>query len=296
MGTTIRDIAKEAKVSAAAVSHVLHGKGGTIRVSQEKAQVIREVAARLEYVPNVLARNLRKGRSMNIGLVFENFGSIASGPLYYANLFDGLTSVLFSKHYRLTILPEIDHVNGLPELGNGQLDGVIWCKYVPDDRVKTMLEKADIPIVALNSPESVLPERSMSVRCDNEKGAELIVDHLYQLGHRRIAFIGELLEEETPDAVARAEGFRKAMNRRGLTVTDEDFFVWSYEATEFVPWSQSEPQHTALFSWNEGQAGNILRRALNAGISIPNELSVVGFDSTAYCRQPADSRDGKVCR
>jgi LacI family transcriptional regulator len=283
MASTIRDIAREANVSTAAVSRVLHGKGGTIRVSEEKAQLIRDVAERLEYVPNLLARNLRQGRSMNIGLVFENFGSISAGPLYYAYLFDGIASVLFGNHYRLTILPEIDHVNGLPELGNGQLDGVIWCKYVHDKRIMRMLSRTKIPIVALNSPNGALHENSFGVGCDNEKGSELLVDHLYNLGHRKIGFVSEINEESTPDAVARWIGFQNAMQRRGLTISDKDILTWSYESTEFVTWWNSAPEHTALYAWNEGQAGNILRRAMNAGVDIPNEISVAGFDSTSYC-------------
>ena len=284
MSTTIKDIALEAKVSVAAVSQVLHGgKGGTIRVSAARADHIRAVANKLNYVPNIVARNLRKGTTQNIGLVFENFGSISSGPLYYAYLFDGIASVLFANHYRLTILPEIDHLNVHKEFGNGQLDGVIWCKFVEEPQMTKLIERAGIPVVTLNSPLADGPKNSCNIQCDNESGMEQTVDHLYKLGHRKIAFIREKREEDTPDLVARLSGFKKAMQKRGLPFSEEDILTWQFEATEFPSWWNSQPGYTALAVWNEGQASRILRRALDAGVDIPGQLSVVGFDSTEFC-------------
>ncbi|HLO98368.1 MAG TPA: LacI family DNA-binding transcriptional regulator [Fimbriimonas sp.] len=283
MASTIRDIANKAGVSTAAVSRVLHGSGGTIRVSEEKAAHIRAVAAQMNYVPNAVARNLKQGKSKNVGLVFENFGSISAGPLYYAYLFDGLAEVLFSNHYRLTILPEIDVKNAHKELSNGQLDGLIWCKFVDDPAVEKMIGKLQLPVVALNTLESHLPPRACAISCDNYGGADLVVSHLVELGHKRIAFVNEIREEQTPDAIARYEGYKAAMARHGLEVSDQDLFTWSFEATEFPLWWETNTGHTALFVWNEGQASRILRRAQNAGVNIPGELSVVGFDSTDFC-------------
>lgn len=283
MPTTIRDIAREAGVSVAAVSRVLHGSGSNIRVSVERASHIREVAQKLNYVPNAVARNLRGGKSKNVGLVFENFGSISAGPLFYAYLFDGITNLLFKNHYRLTILPELETKNGHREIGNGQLDGLIWCKFVDDVATEKMLTKARIPVVALNTLESNLPANAVAISCDNEHGSELVVDHLFSLGHRKIAFVNEVREEQTPDAIARYNGFVSAMQRRGLIVEPEDVLTWSFEATEFPNWWATGPKHTALYVWNEGQASRILRRAQNAGVDIPSQLSVVGFDSTEFC-------------
>ena len=104
---TLKEIAGSAGVSISAVSKVLHGKGDTIRVSVSKAEHIREVAKRLQYTPNALARSLRMSRTHNVGLIFEHFGQIAAGPLFYVHLLDGIASELFKYHYRLTIMPEI---------------------------------------------------------------------------------------------------------------------------------------------------------------------------------------------
>lgn len=280
---TIRDIAREAGVSTAAVSRVLHGSGGTIRVSEKTADHIRKIATNLQYVPNLLARNLREGKTKNIGLVFEHFGSISAGPLYYAYMLDGITSVLFENRYRLTILPEIDTKTSQSEINSGQLDGLIWCKVVDDEKTRLALRNADIPIVAMNSPANFLPKNVYGIGCDNESGAMLVIDHLVSLGHTNIAFLGEVGEEQTPDYLARRIGFEKAMAKNNLPVKEHSFLKWGFYGEEFKDWHRSGPQTTAIFAWNEGQAGNLLNRAREAGVAVPNELSIVGFDSTSYC-------------
>ncbi|MES1227244.1 MAG: substrate-binding domain-containing protein, partial [Armatimonadota bacterium] len=90
-------------------------------------------------------------------------------------------------------------------------------------------------------------------------------------------------ESTTPDAQARLSGFLKACARKGICVRDEDVQVWSYDAHEMEAWWASKPRQTAIFAWNEGVAGNILKQAARLGIEVPRQLSVVGFDSTAYC-------------
>ena len=282
MSTTIRDIAREAGVSVATVSKVLHGGGNSIRVSETRAAQVREVAAKLNYVPNSVARNLRSGRSQTIGLVFEHFGSISAGPLYYVYMFDGITQILFKRHYRLTILPEIDTKNIATMLSDGRLDGVIWCKLDRDGHLAESLKEVTIPIVALNAAfeeEVAIP----AFACDNEAGSRLVVNHLAELGHKRILFVTEHIEIDAPDSKARVAGFRKAMQDRGLDVLDEDVVTWDRDATEFADWWAQKPEHTAVYAWNEGVASAILLQARERGVEVPKHLSVVGFDSTAFC-------------
>ncbi|HSI72007.1 MAG TPA: LacI family DNA-binding transcriptional regulator [Fimbriimonas sp.] len=283
MPTTLKDVAREAGVSIAAVSKVLHGRGQGIRVSESKAEHIRQVATELSYYPNALARSLQSQTSHTVGLIFEQFGEISAGPLYYVYLLDGVASALFPRHYRLTILPEIENGDALATLGDRRLDGAIWCKLDRDGEVRSILQRSPIPLVALNAPPPLDTGDTVYVSCDNEGGAKLAVDHLVELGHRRILFVKELEEEATPDAVARYEGFRQALRSQELPVYENDFETWSPNCEEFGAWRQSKAPHTAIFAWNERMAGEILKRAAEYGASIPGELSVVGFDSTQYC-------------
>lgn len=282
-GPTMKSIADEAGVSIALVSKVLHGRASTIRVSEETAEFVRETAQRLNYVPNGLARSLRRNRSESVGVIFENFGQISAGPLFYPYMFDGIAEQLFSHHYRMSILPEVELTNPKAVLADGRLDGVIWCKMPSSPDFLRVMHDFPIPVVALNAPPPAQNADTVFVACDNRGGVELAIEHLYGLGHRRILFVLERNEERTPDALARLDGFRDACNKRGIPCESEDLAVWGIEAREFHQWFAARPPHTAIFAWNEGMGGAILRQAQRSKIEVPRDLSVVGFDSTQFC-------------
>lgn len=284
MAVTIREVAKVAGVSTAAVSKVLHNSGGSVRVSEERARQIREVARELGYRPNAVARNLRSSRTRTVGLIWENFLGLSEGPLYFAHLLDGIASEVMKHHYRLTILPElVQNEDVLCSLGDGQLEGVIWCKLARDEATLRTIHDCPIPIVALNAPPPVERTSAVFVSCDNEGGIELAVDHLYQLGHRNFLFLQEVEEANTPDCIARRNGFTAALNRRGIQVGAEDIATWGWHLEGFESWWASDPRHTAIVCWSERAAAKFLQRAAVEGIAVPGRFSVVGFDSTQYC-------------
>lgn len=282
-GITMKQVAAHAGVSIAAVSKVLHGRGDNVRVSDATALTIRQSATELNYTPNLLARSLRMNRTHTVGLVFENFGEIAAGPLYYVHLLDGVASLLFKHRYRLTILSEVV-ANEVPYLlGGGQLDGLIWCKIPEDQCLLDMLHSCSTPVVALNSPSPLVDPTLPYICCDNEGGAALVAEHLAGLGHKKIAFAQEVGEENTPDALSRLKGFRTAMQELGLSFTDRDVVTWNRESYELADWHKTNPEYTAIFAWNERLGAEILKRANESNIPVPTRLSIVGFDSTQYC-------------
>lgn len=278
MAVTIREVARAAGVSPAAASKALHGGDARVRVGAARAAEVRRVAKELNYYRNAHAGLLRGERTRTIGVLFEGFSNIAGGPLYYTHLLDGLASELFAQHYRLTLLPEVDHQDLLGSLADGRIDGVVWCKLAGDE-VRALTADCPIPIVALNADPSTLPDGIPGVVCDNAGGVELAAEHLWALGHRDVLFLCEN-DEEAPDLTVRRRAFGEAMGRRGGCVENA---AWSWDLDEFAPWWASGPQATAVFAWSERCAGRILARAAEAGVNVPGDLSVVGFDSTAYC-------------
>ena len=282
MPVTLREVAAAAGVSTAAVSKVLHGRGKSVRVSTERAEQIKRIAEDLNYRPNALARNLRTRKTHTVGLIFENFGSITGGPMYYTELLDGVASVLFKNHYRLTLLPELAHDDVPGSLGDGQLDGVIWCKLARDEATLNQIHECPIPIVAMNAPAPDHVSEAVFVACDNEGGIELAVEHLWSLGHRRIAFLYEHEEADTPDCIARRDAFLASTSRRGSDAK-QDALPWGWSLDDFAGWWQSAPPHTAVICWSESLAGRFIAKAASLGIDVPAELSVIGFDSTPYC-------------
>jgi len=280
MAVTLKEVAQAAGVSTAAVSKVLHGSGGSVRVSAEKATYIRQVARDLSYVPNALARSLRSSRTHTVGVLFENLSRVADGPLYTMHLLDGVGSELFKRHYRMTLLAELNHDDIPGSLADGRLDGVIWCKLVRDEAISRALRDAPIPIVAMNAP---LNTETVFVTCDNVGGIEMGVEHLWNLGHRRILFAREREEANTPDGSDRLAAFRGAMAKRGAPALEEDIATWDWNLDMFAEWWASEPPHTAIIAWSERCAGRLLTQCALNEVSVPGQLSVLGFDSTLYC-------------
>lgn len=282
MPATVKDIARTAGVSAAAVSKVLHNGSSSVRVSEERASQIRQIAKDLGYIPNANARILRLARTHTIGLYFENLAGIADGPLYTLHLLDGVCREVFKRHYRVTLLAELDHADTIGSLGDGRLDGVIWCHLVRDDRSLRIIHDCPIPIVALNAPASSESD-AVFVRCDNVGGMRVAVDHLWDMGHRSILFLREKNEEMASDCIDRLQGFRDAMAAHGETIGPNDVATWSWELSKFKDWWASKPPHTAVVAWSERCAGRLLEVCSELGVNVPDELSVVGFDSTQYC-------------
>lgn len=276
---TLRDVAEAANVSTTAVSRVLHGGGASVRVSEERAVQIRAAAERLNYRVNAVARNLRTSRTHTIGVLFENMHGLADGPLYTTHLLDGVASVLFRKGYRLTLLAEIDHSDIIGSLGDGQLEGVIWCKLARDEDTVALIRKAPIPIVAFNAAAPELGTETVFVTCDNVGGLELAVDHLWKLGHRKIAFLFEKEEVNTPDCIDRREAYENAVRTRGGD-------IFSLECS-WILWGLVEQlqelECTAVICWTESLAGRLLLKLQEANITVPEEISIVGFDSTQFC-------------
>ena len=304
--TTLKRVADEAGVSITAVSKVLHGRGQSVRVSDETADHIREVAQKLNYVPNSLARSLRTNKTDTVGLVFENFGDIAEGPHYYLHLLDGIASEIFKNHFRLTLLAEVDPLNPLSSLADGRLDGVIWCKLAGSPELIRQIANSPIPVVALHAPPVEMAHSTVFVTCDNPGGSRLVVDHLSELGHEKILFVLETGEEHTPDALARLQGFKTSMSDLGREVTEDDIVVWSGKAKEVPSWLAKKTGHTAIYCWNEFLAGNVIKQLQECGRKVPKDYSVVGFDSTPFCetttprltavRQPIHAMAGQAAK
>ena len=268
-----------ANVSTAAVSRVLHGGGSSVRVSELRAKHIREVAEQMNYRVNAVARNLRTSKTHTIGVLFENLRGLSDGPLYITYLLDGVSSVIFNKGYRLSVLAEVDHQDIIGSLGDGQLDGVIWCKLARDEETLNLIRRTPIPIVALNAAMPEVGADATFVNCDNEGGMELAVDHLWELGHRKIGFLYEHEEANTPDCIARRDGFTKAILSRGgsLHIIESS---WHLDGIEAEVKAQG---CSAVVCWTESVADRLLTRMARAGVSVPSEMSVIGFDSTLYC-------------
>lgn len=262
-----------------AVSKVLHGRGASVRVSQKTADHIRATAELLGYRPNALARSLRLGKTNNIGVLFQGFEHLKQG--YYVELLNGLLTKAFEHGYSLTICPKLTNPTGPDALSDGRFDGIIWSKLQEDPQMIEAIESTKLPVVVLHVPVERRFRNVPTLCCDNGQGLDLAVDHLKSLGHRKIAFLYEDIQANFVETRARIEAFILAMSNHGLLASYEDVYELAVDGGDFADWRLRNPHYSAVIARGEWFAAQILKSAGESGIAVPNDLSVVCFDSTS---------------
>lgn len=281
MKTTLRDVAEAAGVSAMAVSAVLHGTGRNVKVSEEKAELIRKAARDLRYQANHLARSLRNRRTNTIGVVFQHFERLSEENPYYPQLLNGVMSVLFPADYTLALCPRLVQRSEAGSISDGRFDGVLWCR--PDFTMSSVegLRHSSVPVVMLHAPPGSAP--GVPTFCANNEGAfRNIVNHLVELGHRKIGFVIDPYNEYSAEGRARTNAFLQAAAEAGIP---GDVMVWDYEATEIERYRFPDAPHTALATFSDTLAGKLLAACERYGVRVPEDLSIVGFDSSSFCEK-----------
>jgi LacI family transcriptional regulator len=274
---TIRDIADLAGVSIATVSRVLNDRPDVAPETRENVlQVVREHG----FSTNRGARGLSSGRTGMIGLTLPLVADAYFGPML-----SGAAEALYERDMRIVLAPTLhEHdreVSLLERLMRGTTDGAIL--MLPEESIEElrMLQRQGFPFVVVD-PREPPPEGVACVAAMHASGAKVATEHLLALGHRRIGAIagapGWYATEE------RVLGFRAALAAAGILL-DPQLVVYSdwrmprgIEAAEQLLALPDPP--TAIFGFNDNVAIGALHAARTRGLSVPDDLSVVGFDDT----------------
>lgn len=274
--TTLKDIADEVGVSISAVSRVLNG--GTGRISDEKRKRILSVAERLHYMPNQVARSLVTGRSKIFGLVVPSIRSRT-----YTALIDSLEEMCRVKSYGLFIVNTNDRpdmeVEGVRMLVERGVDAIF---LVPSNRASETNELRDC-LKSLPIPCVTVVRYLTNLDCDrtyfdNELGGYLGTKHLIENGHKRIAFACDTALSNT--GRARLRGYLKAMEEaelpieRGLIIDTEYKMTSGYEAGRIL----LNRGANAIFAGSDYIALGMRKAYAEAGLRVPEDLSIVAFD------------------
>lgn len=271
---TIRNVAERAGVSKSLVSLVMRGSSN---VSEARREAVLRAARELGYRPNAVARSLVEGRTRLIGALVADLHN----P-FFAEFLDGLQEELHGGGLRLLVSsgrwdPDFaaEAVDAFLEL---RVDGLVLLSVVPEEQALREAVRA-VPIVVVGERDLTVTGTDV-IADDDELGGRLAVDHLVELGHRRIAHI-----EGTPSTSAayRRNGYEAAMERHelGASVRVErgDFTEeGGYRATRALLDSRLPP--TAIFAPNDLAAIGALSAADDHGLSVPRDLSIVGYDNT----------------
>ncbi|PMQ01699.1 MAG: LacI family transcriptional regulator [Dictyoglomus sp. NZ13-RE01] len=266
---TLKDIAREAGVSISAVSFALNNKGALN--PKTKSKILR-IAQELGYKPE---REVKK--TYTIGLVISD----VTNPFYPA-VIRGVESVILKHGYSL-FLCNTDYD---PDLGctsvkrfiDRHVDGVIIMTNRLDDSVIDLLKLHEIPVVVFDRNVEGLDVSALLV--DFQSGISEAVTHLVNLGHTDIAIITGPLDLET--AQARLRAFKIALSKYGLELRKDRIFEGDFKMKSgedaMKKILQLDPRPTAVFASNDMMAIGALREAINQGVRVPKDISIVGLD------------------
>lgn len=271
---TIHDVALDAKVSPTTVSRYINNR---IDLPAATAARIDAAIAKLDYRPNLLAKRLSTGRTEAIGLVAPEirepfFAELASAVEDEADR-HGYT--IFMSSTRSDRQREIASLN---RLHDRHVDGLIMMTNTPDDGTLAKLigERRNVVLIDEDIPGVQVPR----VFVENEIGAYAATRHLIDAGHQRIAYIGG--PHGLYSVEQRRAGFLRAMQEAGLEVLPEHMAGGSF-AREFarqatLDFLKTATPPTAIFGSNDYIVIGIMQGLRQAGVPVPQKMSIVGFD------------------
>ena len=271
---TILDVAKHSGVSYSTVSRVANGYEFVKPATRERVQ---KAMDELGYVANLKARSLAGGRSNMIGLLVFDLED-----KYFTEVVRGIDSEASKLNYDMVISTTHQRLDRekayISQLTSGIVDGLIIMLPQNIDEWLTPLRQRNVPYVLIDH-ESGLGQGNI-IRTANRRGAVKGTNHLIKLGHTRIGLIAGT--QSVQSGRERVEGFRQAFAEHQLDVDESlilqgDFDeISGYECGLELLKMASRP--TAIFALNDEMAIGVYRAAEELGISIPDQLSVVGFD------------------
>ncbi len=269
------DVARLAGVSRSAVSRAFT-EGAS--VSMHTRRLVQEAAERLGYRPNAIARSLITNRSSLIGLLIADL----KNP-FYSSLLDTLCQKI-QQADRATLLLSCEHAEDpdrlLSKLLSYQVEGVFMTAAVLSPFLARRCERLGKPIVVFNRYSE--QDGISCVSCDHVASGRLVAEHLLGTGHRRIGLIGG--PQSTASSRNREQGFLARLAEAGVEPYARDAGNYSHEGGLKAARRQLSlsPRPDAIFCTNDAMALAVLDVArIELGLSVPADLSVVGFDNTS---------------
>ena len=271
--STIRDVAKLAGVSVATISRYLNN---TAPLSPETAERVKSAMQELDFSPHPAARSLATNRTNTIGLVLDKI----EGD-YFTPLLEGVVAVTEANNFNLLIFTSNQNKrldNRL--LGSAYTDGLLVFLDSISDEDLVSLHESEQPIVLIHRsspPQLTLP----MVTIENKSASRGLVNHLIETHHRKhIAFLRGPQDNE--DAHWREMGYRQALNNHYLPVDESliapgeyDRFTSQRSVHQLI---NSGKEFDAVFACDDDSAIGALTALKEAGIDVPSQVSVVGFD------------------
>ncbi|MBE5825145.1 MAG: LacI family transcriptional regulator [Butyrivibrio sp.] len=276
---TIKEIARQLNMSTTTVSNVIHGKAG--EVSEDTKKKVEEFLKKVDYVPNISARNLAQNESKIIGLALkaraDKYENLIMDP-FVSVLIGGVEETIRSAGYFMMLYISRDTDEIMRHVSTWNVDGLILFGMLDDDGIRVS-EKYKKPIVCIDTYSLEGLKHFTNVGLDDEQGAYEMTSYLISQGHKRIAFLSDNTKGVD---LARLNGYKKALKDNKLKFKSTDF-LQIRPRSEDIDESLDEicnraSEFTAIMCVSDLYAVTLMSALLDRGVSVPDDISVVGFD------------------
>jgi LacI family transcriptional regulator len=273
---TLKDIAKECKVSFSTVSKALKGSR---EISEETIQLIQKKAAEMGYHPNLAARTLRTNRTNNIGVIFEDKTKAGFQHQYFAKIISGLQTTAQEKGYDITFTSQDESANYdyYNHVKGRNFDGVAILSANFNDPGITRLVQSEIPTVTL---DYFYDNNHTAIMSDNKKGMSELTEYVISMGHKKIAMIHG---EDTLVTKERIQIFKEVCAKHDITIPKEYFAqglyhdpITSSEATSILLDLPDPP--TCIFYPDDYSSLGGIRIINGHKLELGKDISIVGYD------------------
>ncbi|HDG1672434.1 TPA: LacI family DNA-binding transcriptional regulator [Kluyvera cryocrescens] len=278
--TTMLEVARRAGVSKATVSRVLSGNG---YVSQETKDRVFLAIEESGYRPNLLARNLATKKTQTLGLVVTN--TLYHG-VYFSELLFHAASMTEAQGRQL-ILADGKHSaqeerEAIQYLLDLRCDGIIiYPRFLSVDEIDDIIQQQQQPVLVIN--RRLRRNSSHCVYCDQKSASQQAVEKLIARGHRDIAFITGSLD--SPTGIERLSGYKDALTKHGIAIRDELIVEGKWTpatgAAGVDMLRERQVSFSALVASNDDMAVGAIKQLHAHGVSVPQQVSVIGFDDIA---------------
>jgi LacI family transcriptional regulator/LacI family repressor for deo operon, udp, cdd, tsx, nupC, and nupG len=275
MSVSIYDIAKKAGVSPSTVSRALEDHP---RIGAATRKRIQALAIEMNYVPSTVAKSLATNKTWTIGMVL----AAISDP-FMGRVVEGVEQVAIETGFNVFISTSQNdrqrEIAVIETLQKRRVDGIIVIASHLFDRSPRFFERSKVPIVVINEQS---PGKNMHfVAVDDVRGARMAVEHVIALGHHRIGYVS--IPNRPQSNQYRFKGYQDALEAAGIAV-DPTLIFSSHTIVDHVSTGEASLEPllaagaTAVFCYNDASAIGLLAACHKRGISVPGDLSIIGFD------------------
>ncbi|RKM61354.1 LacI family transcriptional regulator [Butyrivibrio sp. CB08] len=276
---TIKEIAKQLNMSTTTVSNVIHGK--VSEVSDDTREKVEEFLRKVDYVPNINARNLAQNESKIIGFALkaraDKYENLIMDP-FVSVLIGGVEETIRKAGYFMMLYISSDTAEIMRHVSTWNVDGLILFGMLDDDGIRVS-EKYKKPIVCIDTYSLEGLKHFTNVGLDDEQGTYEIVNHLIANGHRKIAFLSDNTKGVD---LARLTGYKKALEDAGIKYKESNFLKIRPRSDEIEESlkeiCERSKEFTAIVCVSDLYAVTLMAALQDRGISVPDDISIVGFD------------------